>query len=123
MEVSMRIQARSRLLFIPVLLLSAHALAGGILTNVYSATNTSWTETGLTWNNKPAAGAAVHGSLTVTGTTNRTYEVDLTAFLKSEFAAGRRVVTLVLKNATRSDTTNTVFASDEVVTGPVLDLT
>jgi GH25 family lysozyme M1 (1,4-beta-N-acetylmuramidase) len=98
------------------------ALTGGILTNVHSATNTSWSETGLTWNNKPAAGTAVRGTLTVTGTTNRTYEVDLTAFLKSEFAAGRRVVTLVLKNPNVTDPW-TVFASDESATPPQLVVT
>jgi hypothetical protein len=33
-----------------------------------------------------------------TGTTKKWYELDVTSFLKSEKAAGRNVVTLVLKN-------------------------
>ena len=98
------------------------ALAGGILTNIYSASNTTWSESGLTWNNKPAAGTALRGSLRVNGTTNQAYEVDLTSFLKSEFAAGRKVVTLVLKNPDITDPW-TVFASDETATPPQLVVT
>jgi hypothetical protein len=93
-----------------------------VLTQVFSATNTSWTETGLTWNNKPASGTTVRGSLIVTGTTSTWYEVDLTSFLKSEFTAGRKVVTLVLKNPNTSSA-QTLFASDETVNGPQLVIT
>jgi len=93
-----------------------------VLTRIYSATNTSWSETGLTWNNKPASGSTVRGSLTVNGTTATWYEVDLTAFLKSEFAAGRKVVTLVLKNPNTTDA-QTIFASDETANGPQLVVT
>ncbi len=95
------------------------ATVGGLLTNVYSASNTTWSESSLTWNNKPAAGSTIRGSLRVTGTTNATYEVDLTSLLKSEFAAGRKVVTLVLKNPNVSDPW-TIFASDESGTPPQL---
>jgi len=98
------------------------ATVGGLLTNVYSAANTSWSETGLTWNNKPAAGSTVRGAVTVTGTTNKTYEIDLTGFLKSEFAAGRKVVTLVLKNPNVSDPW-TIFASDESSARPQIVVT
>ncbi len=95
------------------------ATVGGFLTNVYSASNTTWSESSLTWNNKPAAGSTIRGSLRVTGTTNATYEVDLTSFLKSEFVAGRKIVTLVLKNPNVSDPW-TIFGSDESGTPPQL---
>jgi GH25 family lysozyme M1 (1,4-beta-N-acetylmuramidase) len=95
---------------------------GSLVTNIYSATNTTWTEGGLTWNNKPAAGSTVRGKITVSGTTNNVYEVDLTAFLQAEFAAGRKVVTLVLKNASTSDAW-TIFGSDESATPPQLVVT
>jgi GH25 family lysozyme M1 (1,4-beta-N-acetylmuramidase) len=91
-------------------------------TDIFSAANTSWSEPGLTWNNRPTAGTTVRGSFTVAGTAANWYEVDLTSFLKSEFAAGRKKVTLVLKNAA-SSSAQTVFASDETANGPRLVLT
>ena len=48
---------------------------------VLDAANTTWTETGLTWNNRPPPGTTVRGTGTVTGTAGKWYEVDLTAFL------------------------------------------
>jgi len=93
-----------------------------VLTNVYSASNTSWTEGGLTWNNKPSAGSTVRGSITVVGTTPGWYEVDLTGFIQAELAAGRKVVTLVLKNPAITDAWP-VFASDETADGPRLVVT
>jgi hypothetical protein len=88
-------------------------------TQIFSTTNTSWTESGLTWNNKPASGTTVHGSVTVTGTAATWYEVDLTSFIQAEIAAGRTFVTLVLKNPVTS-AAQTVIASDETVNGPQL---
>jgi hypothetical protein len=90
-----------------------------LVTEIYNASSTSWTESGLTWNNKPAVGTTLRGKMTVSGTTSKWYEVDLTNFLKAEKAAGRNVVTLVLKNSTASST-QTVFASDETTTVPQL---
>jgi ELWxxDGT repeat protein len=79
---------------------------------VFSATNTTWSETALTWNNKPASGTTSRGSATVTGTTAKWYEVNLTTFLKAEKAAGRNVVTLVIK-ATAASAATILFNSDE----------
>ncbi|HZN66019.1 MAG TPA: DNRLRE domain-containing protein, partial [Tepidisphaeraceae bacterium] len=83
-----------------------------VRTNIYSASNTSWPEGGLTWNNKPAAGSTLRGSFTASGTTARWYEIDLTSFLRAEKAAGRNLVTLVLKNPIQS-ASKTVINSDE----------
>ncbi|MGB7159292.1 MAG: GH25 family lysozyme [Tepidisphaeraceae bacterium] len=93
-----------------------------VVTNVHYASNDAWTEGGLTWNNKPSAGSTVRGSVTVSGTTNATYEVDLTSLLQAEKAAGRNIVTLVLKNP---NVTNawTIFASDEAAGAPTLVIT
>jgi hypothetical protein len=62
--------------------------------------NTSWSESQITWNNKPASGASALSTVTlVNGTTAaRWYEWDLTAYLQAEKAAGRQWITLVLKN-------------------------
>jgi hypothetical protein len=52
----------------------------------------------------------------VSGTTAAWYELDLTAFLAAEKAAGRNAVTLVLRNPTASSA-QTIFASDEAAAG------
>ncbi|HEV2293380.1 MAG TPA: DNRLRE domain-containing protein, partial [Tepidisphaeraceae bacterium] len=90
--------------------------------NVHNASNTTWTEGGITWNNKPAANATVRGSLTVTGTANQWYEVDLTSFLQSEFAAGRRVLSLVLQ-APNTSNPWAIFAADSTPDGPRMVIT
>jgi len=67
-------------------------------------TNTTWTETGITWNNKPASGTTALATVTMVNnsTTSRWYEWDVTAYLQQEKAAGRNTVTLALKNLANS---------------------
>ena len=90
-----------------------------LLTQIYSVSNTTWSETGITWNNKPTTGSTLRGSFTVTGTSATWYEIDLTSFIQAEFAAGRKVVTLVLRNPNISDA-QTLIPSDETADGPQL---
>ena len=85
---------------------------GTVTTTVYNASNTTWTESGLTWNNRPLPGTTSRGTIAVSGTTAKWYELDLTSFLKAEKAAGRNLVTLVLRNLTSTDA-QTIFNSDE----------
>lgn len=87
--------------------------------NVYSITDTSWSESGLTYANRPTAGATLRGSATVTGTSTKTYDINLTSFLASEKAAGHNTVTLVLRGDIASGS-SIVFNSDETSTGPKL---
>jgi hypothetical protein len=84
----------------------------GVTVNVHAASSTGWTESGLTWADRPAAGSTVRGSATVSGTAGRWYEVDLTSFLRAEQGAGRDVVTLVLRSPTNTDAA-AVFHSDD----------
>ncbi|MGH8016676.1 MAG: DUF7594 domain-containing protein, partial [Opitutaceae bacterium] len=66
---------------------------------IRSSTNTTWTETGITWNNKPAVGTTAHA----TGTWGSGWnEWNITAFLQAEKAAGRNVVTLIVRNTATS---------------------
>lgn len=71
---------------------------------VYPVMDTGWSETGLRWNNKPASGGTSLSSVTIvnSSTTGRWYELDVTSYLAQEKAAGRNVVTLVLKNLANS---------------------
>jgi RHS repeat-associated protein len=68
---------------------------GSVTTTVYAVPVTSWSETAITWNNKPARGAVI-GSATVKSKTFAWIEVDLTGYLLSERAQGRSVVSVAL---------------------------
>jgi chitodextrinase len=80
--------------------------------NAYSVSNTTWTESGLTWNNKPAAGATLLDSATITDTTQRWYEWDLTSYIQAEKSAGHNTVCIVLTGSQQTSSI-AVFQSDE----------
>ena len=63
----------------------------------------AWPTGQLTWKNRPAATGAPLASATVTGTTPRWYEWDLTAYLKAQKAAGHNLVTIALQAAVATD--------------------
>jgi CSLREA domain-containing protein len=77
-------------------------VAGSISLGVYGSSNTGWSETGLTWNNRNpgVTGTSAVSAVTVSGTTGQWYELDVTAYVKAEKLAGRNTVTLVLKSGT-----------------------
>lgn len=80
-----------------------HLSASGTLTTtLYGVSNTTWTETGINWNNKPALGNAL-GTNTVAGTTYAWYEVDVTSYVQQELAAGRRVISLAYHNSANTN--------------------
>jgi hypothetical protein len=83
---------------------AALAVAGSVSTSVYPVSNTAWTETALTWNNKPPLGSPVLDTKTVNGTAFAWYEFDVTNYLAGEKRAGRNVVTLALHNPSTSAT-------------------
>ena len=71
--------------------------AGRVATSVFAVSNTDWTETVLTWNNRPALGNSL-GSVTVASTLSLWHEVDVTDYLREQRAAGKRFITLALHN-------------------------
>ena len=94
---------------------------GSVQLNVHNAASTTWSEDTLTWNNRPAVNAAVHGSVTLNTTANQWYEIELTSFINAELAAGRQAVTLVLRGAVVTSPF-AIFASDELMDGPQLKI-
>lgn len=64
----------------------------------YALSNTTWTESAITWNNKPASASAALATATVTDATGRYYNWNITSYIQSELAAGRTKVSFVLKN-------------------------
>lgn len=78
----------------------------------FGASGTTWTQSGLTWNNRPAAGAAALATLTVAGSTPSWYEWDVSGFVAQQKAAGAGAVTLVLRSLTAT-TPHLIFSSIE----------
>ena len=78
--------------------------AGNVSNSTHAVGNTDWGETTLAWNNRPALGAAL-GSVAVTSTGYAWKEIDITAYVQSEKAAGRNVISLGLHNAATSSVT------------------
>jgi endoglucanase len=89
----------------------------------FPVSNTSWTETGITWNNKPALGATQIGSVVVNGTPLVAYQIDVTSYAKSEKAAGRNVITLGLHSPTSTSTLATLNSREAASNGPSLIVT
>jgi flagellar hook assembly protein FlgD len=75
--------------------------SGSVTAAAYSVATTTWTETGITWNNKPALGTSL-ASVSVSGTAYAWYEFDVTSYVQSEQAAGRNVVSFALHATTTS---------------------
>jgi unsaturated chondroitin disaccharide hydrolase len=87
-------------------------VAGGVAMQVYGVGNANWSESGITWNNRPAPSTGVLVTKTITGTTAAWYELDLTAYLQQQKSVGATVVTLLLRNAVAGNA-QCVFSSDE----------
>jgi hypothetical protein len=66
---------------------------------VYPVADTTWSETGVTWNNRPPAGNTVLATATVTNATAQYYEWDLTPYMQ---AAARGLVSIVLQDSQNS---------------------
>ncbi len=83
---------------------------------VHEVTNNTWGETTITYNNRPAAQAAVLATTTVSGTTAVYYEWNVTTLIANARAAGATTVTLLLRNATITANSRITFNSKEAST-------
>ena len=77
----------------------------------YAVSDTTWTETGITWNNKPSTGT-LQSSTTITDNVARWYEFDVTAHVKSEKDLNHNAVSLAVK-ALANSTPFATFNSKE----------
>jgi hypothetical protein len=96
-----------------------------VRTQAFGSAITNWSETGITWSNKPPSGTTVLAAVTLVNnsTTERLYEWDLTAYLQQEKAAGRNVVTLVMKNDINTNPTATFRSRQASSNRPELRVT
>jgi hypothetical protein len=85
--------------------------SGNITVRAASVANDTWTGQ-TTWNTKPAIGSTL-ASASVTSTSNRWIELDVTAAVQAARAAGRTQVSVALVSATNS---SSVFQARSVNT-------
>jgi N-acetylneuraminic acid mutarotase len=80
--------------------------------SAYGVNDDSWTETGITFNNAPAASTSALSSVGVNNQAEY-HEIDVTSYVKSQFA-GDKTVSLLIKDATNQNS-KMVFKSKENV--------
>jgi hypothetical protein len=72
----------------------------------------TWTESGVTYNTRPASGGSLSWDATISGTTPRWYEWNVTDMVAQAKAAGARSITFVVRSLTTT-TPQVIFNSDE----------
>lgn len=95
-----------------------------VRTSAYSVATTTWSERQITWNSRPSLDGTPLSTVVIDNrtTTARWYELDVTAYLQREKAAGRHLIGLALKNDARS-TPSAQFNSKEAgANSPQLDV-
>jgi endoglucanase len=70
---------------------------------IFSVANTTWAENALTWNNKPASGATSLATATVSSAAFSYVTWDVSNYVKSEIAAGRKKISLAMKSGASAD--------------------
>jgi len=93
--------------------------AATIPVDVYSSSNTTWSETTINWTNKPTTGTTALATNTLTSVTGQYHTWDVTAYIAAEKAAGRNIVTFNLKNMAVSGP-QTVWSTKEGANPPQL---
>jgi N-acetylneuraminic acid mutarotase len=71
--------------------------SSNVLTDVYG-TAATWSESGVTWNNRPGPTTAKLATITILDTTQRLYEVDVTAYVQGLKTAGQTAVSFLYRN-------------------------
>jgi hypothetical protein len=82
-----------------------------IMDSVFSVPNNAWSETGITWNNRPALVA--RQSRLAIGTTSRYYEWDVTPFVAAQVAAGASDLSLAVTMDTATSNSPDTFNARE----------
>jgi hypothetical protein len=89
----------------------------------FGVSDNTWTEAGITWNNRPSIGTKQDGNVTIT-TTARYYEFDVTGFVRAQKAAGSNLVSLAVLPETQTTDSPDTFNSREATSNrPLLVIT
>jgi glucose/arabinose dehydrogenase len=70
--------------------------AGEVPVPIHAVATTTWAESSLTWNTRPARGSTPVTTVRVRGTARTWYEWDVTSYVRAERLAGRTAVGFVL---------------------------
>ncbi len=83
---------------------------------IYSVPDTTWTERGITFNNKPATDANPLSQVKVTGNAVTAYDLDVTAYVLAQKAAGASKASFAIIQPTPNGTVTFTFNSREATT-------
>ncbi len=84
-----------------------------ITAQLFNVTSQSWGENTITYANKPAPQTTVLAAATITSSINAFYEWDITSHINALKASGATSVSLVIKNATFTNSNRIIFRSKE----------
>jgi acid phosphatase len=90
-----------------------------VATSLFAVADTGWSETGITWDNRPAMGPAV-GTTAFSSSLSLWYEIDLTAYVKARREAGHDVISLALHNTENSAAKATINSREAASDRPEL---
>lgn len=93
-----------------------YATDPAVTVQVFNVPSVTWSETAITYNQRPASENAVLASAVVAGTTAKYYEWDLTSFINARRTAGATAVSLELRNLTATNYNQLNFYSRERTT-------
>jgi Domain of unknown function (DUF5060)/Putative collagen-binding domain of a collagenase len=96
--------------------------SSNISASVYAVSGT-WTEIGITWNNRPASASTALSTVKISDNVDRWYEWDVTDFIKNERLAGHNIVSLVLKNVQLSSAYTSLNSREAASNRPQLVVT
>jgi len=80
--------------------------------SAFAVSSNTWTETGTTWNNRPALGAQ-QGSGLVIGATAQYYQWDVTSFVRTQKTAGVSAASFAVKMDVEISNSPDAFNSKE----------
>jgi hypothetical protein len=101
---------------------AASSTTTGVQTAVYAVSSTTWSETAITWNNKPQRGTQL-ATATVNSTNFTSYDLDITAQVRLEKNAGNESISLALHNPTASTVFVTLNSREAAANRPQLIVT
>jgi hypothetical protein len=94
-----------------------------VATSVFGSNDTTWSESKITFNNRPATTGGAIATTTIVNNTPQLYTWDITAYVKAQLAAGQKTITLVLQSANSSDPFATFASKEAGSNGPQLLVT
>jgi hypothetical protein len=90
----------------------ASGAAASIADAVYGVASTTWSETGITWNNRPSIGAVQANGVDV-ATLSQYYEWDVSSYVVAQKAAGATAVSFAVQMGTNTTAGPDTFDSRE----------